>query len=381
MADELTGVGKLYGLKRDNFILNPLADHACFARDDIKTSDLADSLDIDLVTGIAPKRLVWGPYGGGKTHTLMRTMDELKGLTKIYAVRIECPDLGKKSRFHDLYREGIMRGLGEEFVIGLIEEAVIAGGLARREEMMGKLKARFGDEEVAKAAMRIIDPSFDRLRLWRWISGVAMSRQDLDDLGQTQDLTSTEAARLAEILCMIGRLLKELRGQTLVLVLDEMERLRAIGPETIPTFVSGFTRLLDPNQTAISILVGTSAAVESELIEVFAENGPVTSRLGSEAKIEIPSLLDPGVGRFIKDVIGFLREPSADLKTLVAEAAKSTSEKISKDYFPFTDEAIESLKSHLMQMMTPREITIKMTRAMGRAYRLKKPVVTADCVQ
>ena len=34
-----------------------------------------------------------------------------------------------------------------------------------------------------------------------------------------------------------------------------------------------------------------------------------------------------------------------------------------------------------MQLMTPREIAIKMTRAMGRAYRLKKPVVTADCVQ
>ena len=262
MADELS-VGKRYGIKRDNFILDPLVDFACFARDDIKTSELADSLDIDLVTGLAPKRLVWGPYGGGKTHTLMRTMDELKRLTKIYSVRIECPDLGKKSRFHDLYREGIMRGLGEEFVIGLIEETVIAGGLARRMEMTGRLKAKFGDEEVAKAAMRIIDPSFDRLRLWRWISGVAMSRQDLDDLGQTQDLTSAEAARLAEILCMLGRLLKEIRGETLVLVLDEMERLKAIGLETIPTFVSGFTRLLDPNQATVSILVGTSAAVES----------------------------------------------------------------------------------------------------------------------
>ena len=78
MTDELS-VGKRYGLKRDNFILDPLVDFACFARDDIKTSELADSLDIDLVTGLAPKRLVWGPYGGGKTHTLMRTMDDLSG--------------------------------------------------------------------------------------------------------------------------------------------------------------------------------------------------------------------------------------------------------------------------------------------------------------
>src|ERR1700683_3126717 len=101
MADELTDIGKMYGLRRDNFILNPLVDYECFARDDIKTNVIAESLDIDLVTGLAPKRLVWGPYGGGKTHTLMRTMHELKALTNIHYVRIECPDLGKKSRFHD----------------------------------------------------------------------------------------------------------------------------------------------------------------------------------------------------------------------------------------------------------------------------------------
>jgi len=382
MPDELSGVGKLYGLKRDNFILNPLTDYDCFARDDIKTHTLAESLDIDLVTGLAPKRLVWGPYGGGKTHTLMRTMEELKRLTKIHAVRIECPDLGKKSRFHDLYREGIMRGLGQDFVIRLIEDGVHATGLARRDEMLEKLKAKFGDEEVAKAAIRIIDPNFDQLRLWRWISGVAMSRGDLDDLGQTQDLTATEAARLAELICMCGRLLKELRGETLVLILDEMERLKSIGAETISTFVSGFTRLVDPNQTSVSILIGASAAMEAEMIEVFSNNGPVTSRLGAEAQIEIPSLQDQDVERFIKGVIEFIRDPGADLNSLVTVAtAEAGGEQVNQQFFPFSEDAIETLKSHLMQLMTPREITIKMTRALGRAYRMNKKVITVDCVQ
>lgn len=238
MNNETTSIGERYGLKRDNFILDPLKDTECFARDDINTHIIAENLDIDLVTKQAPKRLVWGPYGGGKTHTLMRTMQELQQLTPIYPVRIECPDLTKKSRFHDLYREGIMRGLGQDFIIHLIEDAVNSVGAARREEYLTRLKAKFGDEEIAKAAIRIVDPNFEELRLWRWISGVAMSRQDLDDLGQTQDLTETEAARLAEIIALFGRLLREIRQQTLVLVLDEMERLRSIGPETITTFVS-----------------------------------------------------------------------------------------------------------------------------------------------
>ena len=270
MDNETATIGQQYGLRRENFILDPLKDLDCFARDDIDTRVIAESLDIDLVTGLAPKRLVSGPYGAGKTHTLMRTMQELKQLTPIHAVRIECPDLSRKSRFHDLYREGIMRGLGQDFIINLIEDAVQSVGLARRDELLNRLKVKLGDEEIAKATIRLIDPNFDQLRLWRWISGVAMSRQDLDDLGQTQDLTQTEAARLAEVICLFGRLLRETRHQTLVLILDEMERLSSIGQETITTFVSGFTRLVDPNQTSVSVLIGASAALETEMVEVFS---------------------------------------------------------------------------------------------------------------
>jgi Cdc6-like AAA superfamily ATPase len=380
MNDGTTTIGQQYGLRRENFILDPLKDTECFARDDINTHVIAESLDIDLVTGLAPKRLVWGPYGGGKTHTLMRTMRELKQLTPIHPVRIECPDLSKKSRFHDLYREGIMRGLGQDFIIRLIEDAVQSVGLARRDELLSRLKTRFGDEEIAKAAIRIIDPNFDPLRLWRWVSGVAMSRQDLDDLGQTQDLTQTEAARLAEIICLFGRLLREIRHQTLVLVLDEMERLISIGPETITTFVSGFTRLVDPNQTFVSVLIGASAKLESEMVEVFSPNGPVTSRLGTDAQIEIPSLEDSDVNKFIKGVVAYVRDPAVNVNNLISAGSHVTSESIDPDFFPFTENTIDALKSHLTQIMTPREITMKMTRALGRAHRANKPVITSDCI-
>lgn len=373
-------VGERYGLRRDNFILDPLSDTECFAREDIRTQAIADGLDIDLVTGMAPKRLVWGPYGGGKTHTLMRTMKQLDGLTNVHVVRMECPDLSKKSRFHDLYREGIMREIGQDFVVGLIEEAVQRVGLARREEMLDRIKGALGSEEFAKAAIRIIDPNFDELRLWRWIAGVPLSRSDLDDLGQTQDLTQAEAARLADMIITLGRLLKELRGQTLVLVLDEMERLYAIGPETVTTFVSGFTRLADPNQKHVSVLIGSSAATEDELVEIFRFQGPVASRLGDHAKIEIPSLDDEDVGGFIRGVVEYLRDESADLAGLVEAARRETDERVSDAYFPLTDEAVDALKSQLSHIMTPREITIKMTRALGRAYRQRSRVVKEEHV-
>jgi hypothetical protein len=374
-------VGQRFGLRRDNFILDPVTDTGCFARHDIDTRQIAESLDIDLVTRLAPKRLVWGPYGGGKTHTLMRTMEELGHLTTVKTIRVECPDLSKKARFHDLYRDGIMREMGQDFVIELMEEAVSTVGFARRDEFLAKLKGKLGDEAIAKAVTRILDPNFDQLRLWRWISGVAMARQDLDDLGQTQDLTQTEAARLADIIVMFGRLLKELRGQTVVLILDEMERLTSIGTETVTTFVTGFTRLVDPNQNVVSVLIGASATLQSELVEVFSLGGPVVTRLGKEALIEIPTLPDPEVSDFIKDVIVYLRDPELDVPDSIAKASLSTSESFQPDFFPFSEEAIESLKSHLTQMMTPREITINMTRALGRAHRGNRSVITSDCIK
>lgn len=374
-------ISERYGLRRENFILDPLKDTDCFARVDVDTRILADSLDTDLVTKLAPKRLVWGPYGGGKTHTLMRTMKELDELTSVHYIRVECPDLSKKSRFHDLYREGIMRELGQDFIIGLVDDAVRSVGMARREEMMGRLKEKFNDEEIAKAAIRLIDPNFDPLRLWRWLSGVSLSRADLDDLGQTQDLTQTEAARLADIVCMFGRLLKEVKGETLVLVLDEMERLRQIGPETIPTFVSGFTRLVDPNQKDVSVLMGASASVESEMVEVFGLEGPVTTRLGREGIIEIPAMHDPDLDRFITGVIAFVRDPDADITALVAAAQAEVGGTVDSGFFPFTDDAIDALKSNLTQMMTPREITLKMTRALGRAFRSGKPAILPEAIQ
>ena len=272
-----------------------------------------------------------------------------------------------------------MRGLGQDFVIGLMDAAVQDVGMHRREDLLPKLREKFGDEEVAKAASRLYDPNFDRLRLWRWLSGVAMARGDLDDLTQTQDLTSTEAARLAEVICMLGRLLQQLKDTRLVLILDEMERLRSIGPETVTTFVSGFTRLVDPNQKSVSVLIGTSASVENEMVDVFSTNGPVTSRLGADAHIEIQAIGDSDVDAFIEGVIEFMRDKNANIAGLVDAARKTTDEDVNKRFFPFTDEAIDVLKSQLQQLMTPREITFKMTRALGRGYRLGERAITSDC--
>ena len=75
-------VSARFGMTRDNFILDPISDTRCFARDDIPIREIAESLDIDVLTGLAPKRLVSGPYGAGKTHTLMKRIFTLAVLRR-----------------------------------------------------------------------------------------------------------------------------------------------------------------------------------------------------------------------------------------------------------------------------------------------------------
>lgn len=366
-----------FALSRPNFILDPETDWPCFARRDINVTRIVEGLQVDLVTQLAPKRLLWGPYGGGKTHTLYRTFHELERLTSVHPIRVECPDLSRRSTFVDLYRDGIMPVLGEDTVLGLLEQTLEKVPFGKREEYLRRLREFLGDEPLSKAVAQLVNPNFERLKLWTWISGVPLPRADISELGQTQDLASAEPARLAEMVVLIGRLMKQVNGKTLVLVLDEMERLKAVGADSIATFVTGFTRLMDPNQRDVSILLGCSAALFDEMPDIFGRNGPVVSRLGSQAAIEVPHIPDPDVDAFIAQVIGHLRDKGADLRSLVAGAKKSTQEKLTEQFFPFTTEAIDAMKSRLSRDMTPREITIAMTQAGGKAHLLNMPCITS----
>lgn len=371
---------RAFGLARPNFILDPAQDWECFARRDINVGAIVEGLQIDLVTRLAPKRLLWGPYGGGKTHTLYRTLNELGKLTEIHAVRVECPDLSKRSVFNDLYRDGIMPVLGEDSVVGLFERAIEKVPVARRNEYLRRLREFLGDEPLSKAVAQLMNPNFERLRLWAWLSGVAMSRGELNDLGQTQDLATAEPARLSEMLILIGRVMKRIDGKTIVLCLDEMERMKAVGPDAIATFVTGFTRLMDPNQREVAVLLGCSAALFDEMPDIFARNGPVVSRLGAQATIEVPHIPDADVDAFIRQVIGFVRDPQVRISDLTAAARKTTKEHLDEAFFPFSNEALQAMKSRLSRDMTPREITISMTQAAGKAHLVSRLCVTSDLI-
>ena len=371
-----------FGLSKPNFIVDPDAEADFYAfRSDVDINAEVESLQEDLVTGLAPKRLVWGPYGGGKTHTLHKIARELEKLTDIHAVYVDCPDLTRRATFLDLYRDGIVRAIGQELVLNLFERTLQNVGMALREELMARLRDALGDEELSKAVVRLVDPGFNELKLWAFISGVSVNRGDLADLGQTQDLTVAESSRLAEMLILLGKLTRDNLNKTLVLILDEMDRLDGVGQETIITFETGFRRLVDPNQKSVAVLIGSSASTLQDMPALFSANGAVRSRLTDDAVVEIRNLQAGDVDRFIQEIIERFRDPSANLEDLVVQASESTPETVTGQFFPFSDESIDALKGRLTGAMTPREITLNLTRLLGRAHLQNKLAVTSDLVR
>ncbi len=368
-----------YGMNRSNYLLDPATDWECFARSDVNVGEQVESLQIDLVTGLAPKRLFWGPYGSGKTHTLYTTTHQLDRLTESHAVHVECPDLGRRSSFHDLYRDGIMRNLGEDFTMGLLEGALEQVGVGRREEMITKLRGIIGDEELAKLVIQLLSGT-NEILIWTWLSGVALGKADLGQLQLTQNLTDAQPARLAEILLLLGRLANAVESKKLVLVLDEMERSVLVGPEGAQSFVTAFTRLADPGQNDLALLIGCSAANIGEMPELFAAAGPVMTRFQPSARVEIPAMSDVIASDFIIKIIDYVREPTADVQQMIASAQPDTAETITDRTFPFSEQALDGIKSRLRQTMTPREIMLHMTQSVGRAHLDAKSVVTSDVV-
>ena len=377
-------VATWFDLRQPNFILDPRTDAGFFApRTRINIHTIIEGLEVDLVTNLPPKRLFWGIYGGGKTHTLFHIAKELEGMMPVYAVYVECPSVPKRSTFLHLYHEGIMTGFGRDYICELFQNLLESVGLMQHDKLRAKLAEELADEDLGRAVAALLGFTEEkRLAFWRYISGVTVPPRDLDGLGQTQDLTDAEPARLASIIITIGKVVKKLRKQTVVLVLDELDRLKAVTDEFAgSTFQTAFQKLMDQNQKDVAVLMSSSADGLRELPDVFGgERGPVLSRIG-HGLVEIPEIdAVREIDDFIKAIIKHVRRDDVDFKEKVAKLNLSKGDTIDPDLYPFTVQAIEALKSELKGIMTPREITQRMTVAAGRAFKMNKSVISAGII-
>lgn len=375
-------IEKWFGLKRANFILDPRTDADFYApRSGVDIPKLIEGLEVNLVTQMPPKRIFWGVYGGGKTHTLFHISSQLEKLLPIFPIYVECPSVPKNSTFLHLYHDGIMASIGQDRVISLFIELLESMQTIRRDELLPKLNTFLGDEELSRATYGLlVDTPEKQLAFWRYISGASISSVDLKDLKLTSALSDTIPSRLASIVIIIGKIFKKIKKKTLVLILDELDRLGTITDVYGgATYEEAFRRLVDENQRDLSILMSYSARTTKNIPSVFgSEAGPILSRIGTQNIIPISEILASDVDNFIKKIVQYIvNDKAAQEKIKKIGKIKET---LMIEYFPFTIEAIEALKGTLRGIMTPREITQRMSDAAGKAFLRKQPVITSEII-
>jgi len=268
-------------------------------------------------------------------------------------------------------------------VLELFDDLISSIGTVRFEELLTRLKEILNDEELSRAVASLLGARTEkRLTFWRYISGVSVPSRDLAELNQTESLADAIPSRLANIVIIIGKVVKRVKNKTLVLIIDELDRLKSVTDEYgISTYEEAFRRLVDENQRDVAVIMGCSAKNLRELPDIFGgERGPILSRIGPHNLIEISEILENDVDIFIKTILNYVvdkKQAQQRIEQLIKEGVDETLE---IDLFPFTKEAIEALKGTLRGIMTPREITQRMSDAAGKAFLMKKPVITREVI-
>jgi len=377
-----------FGLKRDNYILNPrtiMDDRGFYARrpESVQIDKQTTDLEVDLAGKLSPKKLYWGVIGGGKTHTLYKILEELGARLDIEVVFVECPVTKKSLNFSELYRK-VLDAMGMDLVVndllrGVVSNVIQCVGILQPGKAEKELNKVLGYEDLARASYTILTAGaeFNPLTMWRWLKAEEISSSERESLRVSADL-KTDPEVLADILILFGRFMQERKNKTLVYVFDELDRIHDASVDAKETFKAAFTKLTEPGQSYVSVFLCASAESSANVPELISE--AVEDRLKGDIS-EIPTMTSNDVLPFVTDLVKYIRDPAADIGKLMKAAAEDTDETLDEELYPFTQEAIEAIKVACGDKKTPRAITKAMSKGAGRAIVRNKHVVSSKEIE
>ncbi len=335
-----------------------------------------------------------GTLGAGKTHTLyfFKDMIEKEGFSIDFRY-VKCPPLPRGSRLTRLYRE-MTGSLGQDLIFSLMEQIVEK---ALTEKMAQWRQAPSDYERIRLLNEYIDDIEFATITfkyrtagvemkntIWRWFAGAKLGAAEVRDLGVITD--NTDADRATKTLLSILRLHQLLNPEKFFFVaLDEAEQLRGVGEAS--EYVEFFRRLLEVRGLILVIAATTTALEEIPILysgavrDRYYKDPHVTT---PEGVLEIPEFTPQQGKRFIKELLASdsVRLSGFDVEKAVGDAQKKTKEKVTKDYYPFTEKTIDTALAIIQKSarpFTPRSIQDILASALGSALASNKlPPITSD---
>jgi len=371
MTETKPTIREYFGLKRPSFMLDPQIDYECYAGRSDEKSLLLDRIEAAADIESAPRLVLWGVYGGGKTHTQFYAGKKLLkeyGNNSIYVI---CPDLVRNATFLDLYKE-ILMAMGSDQIKELLQKYLLKVGDA-------KFKGFFANQDTANVCLKLVlatGGSEDLIRAWRWLSGEQVTSSEAIGLGATSAISSRESARF---LIKLGAIYNEIMKKRLVLLIDECEKLSdVVDAHGLGTFITAFREISEKLQRHLGFICACFAS-DYEAIAAPLSREAVSSRIGEGNYMQISQLRDEELEPFIKDLLGYVVDPKEKERRIKQLQEKEAV--VNRDFYPFTEEAIKQIVAHVAEdprRKTPRTISDLLNDAATEAKKLGKEIVDEE---
>lgn len=252
--------------------------------------------------GNQPKKILYGQYGAGKTHTLFNIMYQLQDsedAKKDTGYEIRCcfidAEFKEKTNYNYLHAQ-MMEALTLEKVREITGEYLAKNAGA---DLEGKLRNKFGGDANVARAVRALGFAGEPITLWKWLCGGTLTAAELTSYQLTKNMDTV--SEMYRVLTGIAQLFVD-KGIYYLFLLDEMESLSNIrNQDCRASFHDAFRKFADDDNTVVGFIMSIYAMREEDIPEfVFRED--VITRLNRENIHSLEYLAEDGVRQFLKDL-------------------------------------------------------------------------------
>ena len=324
---------------RKNFSIdfrNNSEDRAAYFGKRKMNEAIIQSIRSRYMMGNQPKKILYGQYGAGKTHTLFNIMYQLQDsedAKKNTSYEIKCcfidAEFKEKTDYNYLHTQ-MMEAMTLERVREITEEYLAKNAGPDLEE---KLRNEFGGDANIARAIRALGFAGEPITLWKWLCGGMLTPAELTSYHLTKNMDTV--SEMYRVLTGIARLFFK-KNVYYLFLLDEMEGLDNIRKQDCrESFHDAFRKLADDDNNVVGFIISIYAMREEDIPEfVFRED--VITRLNRENIHSLEYLAEDGIRQFLKELFSLVVDEEKKKK-------KEEGGQIPKnlEYYPLTDDAMD----------------------------------------
>ncbi len=377
MAFEDLSLKEYYFLgKGESFSIDPWKDSAVFFGEAELLDRISKRIESDFAQprGV-PKFFLFGAYGSGKTHALAHIAFKLVADTMYPAepIYLAMPPLTARERWLRIHTR-LIDAVGMERVRLAVE--TIADRIESTDKIQGFLDMGilpYGDETLKTSQANVFRNFLFGGRQsqlsWEWLKGRKNTPDQATMLGVQKDIS--EATDLVACLLNLGALYLKATGQKIVFLIDEAEAVRSVtNADSQDELQHMFRLLLENNNTFIGLILAIQSEGGMESIGEFFTREDIYRRVDFEqGYIDLGHMVSQiqSAKTFMLNVLEYLISQDKADETIASEKLD-----VQKEFFPFTQDAINAISSHVNdnpQQASPAFILSTMSSAAIEAWR------------